>query len=353
MSFIAQSSSSETDLPPLKLRGNLTADQQRRVDRIIAWIDERRVKPHNMSDAKLCRAAGVTQTLWSVLKNGKYSQAAQNETHILKMERAIATLTVANSAPVEAPTAAEYLETSTLQTVRRSVETSLKLAAQQSEHKLTILSGRTGAGKTFISGLLVKQFAGITCNALTDWKRSPRAMLEDLAAKLGISTTKAMRSAEISRAIRKSFSEPKLLVINELSRHTVNSGFIAFIREMLNETSACVVLCVVPDALAYFAQEMRDELDQSTRRGRIYHAAPITAEDVQWFMERGKQGAVPESVAEVIATAANSFGLFSLLKTLAGLPTALKTPEAAQAAVQRYHALSQVPATRDVRRKAA
>ncbi len=320
------------------LRGNLTADQQARLDALITWVAEQRKTNPKMSEAALCRSAHISQPLWSVLKQGKYTQPSQNTAHIEKLERARKTIETAQAAePVKTAAEAVFLETETYRLVRASVEASLQLAETGSELKLTMLAAPSRHGKTTISKKLEKEFTGLACNALRDWKMSHRCMMEDIAKKLGIAVKKSMRSYEIGRAIRAYFSTPKLLILNELGPHTVSGGMIAWIRELLNDTKAVILLCAVPELLDVLAASMKDELEQVECRGRLIRSKPITQGDVQWFFVRGQGPISPDACAR-IAAAANEFGGFSMVSTLAKLDVRLDLPDVAAKAASDWRA---------------
>ena len=217
-----------------------------------------------------------------------------------------------------------------------AVDASLKLAAKGSEHKLTILSAPSRHGKTFISQLLVQRFSGVALNALTDWKTSRRAMLEDVAKRLGLTVKKSARSYEISRQIREAFKTPKLLIFTELGKHTVGPAFIVWIRELLNESRAVVILCAVPELLEELASAMKDELEQVENRGRLIRSHPIGPDAVQWFFARSRHGNIPTEAAQALATGANQYGGFTLLRSAAALKTPPADAEAASEIVRSY-----------------
>lgn len=323
-------------------RGNLTAEQTMRVNALLDWVNKEKETNKKFSEATLCRAAALSQQIWAPLKQGKYTQPNRIEKHLTKLELARRTLETAGiltapEVPSVAADTSERIENSMIKDLRSSVDTCLKLAGLGSEDKLTFLAAPTGRGKTFSSRVLVQEFTGYACNAQRDWKSSNKCMMQDLATILGIPWTDRDPVYKISRAIKGHFKTPKVLILNELGPHTFNASMVVWVREMLNETAAVIVLCAVPELLDILERTMRDELDQVRRRGRFVRSAPITAEEVQWFMRKMRQTTIDNTAAEMIATAANEFGGYCCVKFVgARLKHDLQTPESGAAALADY-----------------
>jgi len=339
MTFAAHSMPPENDLAE-PLRGNLTREQQTRVDLILAWVANQKAKDPAFTVAKLCRAANVTHPLWSSLAAGKYAIPGTIDKHLDKMERAMNTQTVARSGNAAAELSdADFCPTAMWGELEQSVSLAIQLAHQGSEHKLNICVAPAGAGKTTASRRLAKLHTGLEVNASTDWQSSRRCMLYDIAHKLGLRPSPKDSSPVLSRAIREHFSSPKLLLINELGPHTMNSAMVTWWRELLNETQAVLTLCVVPESLTFLARRMGDELEQLEQRGRLIKATAVTVEDVQWFMRAQRKTEIATEAAAALAEAATEYGWLRMIKTVAALPTRiapLHTARDAQAAAAIY-----------------
>lgn len=370
------------NMPPeadTEARGNLTAAETARVDVILDWL-----KAEGMTEAAFCKASNMKQAMWSALKQGKYTQARMNDQHIARLEQSMKTLRAAKMPEDVGPVKGDFkagenlLLTPALEMLFSSVKMSLRMAAQGSENKLTMYVQKAGAGKTTASNALVQEFTGLACNAKIDWRLSRKCMMEDIARGLGLPLDVAVRSPgvpldpaargtgqplkkrpmktyELSRSIMEYFSTPKLLVLNELGPHTVSGSMVAWLRELLNDTRAVIVLCAVPELLDTLAATMRDELDQVEQRGRLIRGGDITAEQVQWFMVRTRGAEIAAEAAEVIAAEASGYGCFRAVKTIAALKTPLETIEQARAAYSAYRSNRHIelPPRRSLRRQRA
>jgi hypothetical protein len=323
----------ESEVEPL--RGNLTADQQRRIDHLVAWC-----QASGTSEAALCKASHTQQPLWSSLKKGNYP-ASTTEKHLQKLERGQATLLTARKEAAHVST--ELLDTPTWAKLRDSVETSLGLAARGSEHKLTLFIAPSRHGKTTSSKRLVTLYTGLAVNARTYWRGSKRALLEDLCKLLKLSHPARASQAKLTELIHRHFATPKLLILNELGPSTVSPWMVAWLRELLNETKVVLVMCGVPELLGYLASRMKDELEQLELRGRIVRWEPIDSAQVQWFFHRAGR-TLDEPTAQALAEQANDYGGYSFVETVAALKSAPTTPDAARAVAQAFRTMRHIEA---------
>jgi hypothetical protein len=316
MTFTAHSAPVESDeLPPL--RGNLSRSQQELIDGILAFIRDHNIvatKGHKVSEAMLCKMAGVNHSLWSSLKSGRWSGDVDG--NVRRIELGFNTLKTQLSA--QPAKVVDWLETEDWRNFEASVTNAIKLASTGSEKRLTTLVGRSGAGKTTMLKRLLEGHSGTLVSAEWYWKGGGcRAMLRDIAAKIGIKTKKRVTSQELTDLIHKHFAEPRILVIQELSQQTTNCAMIAWWKSLLNETKAVLVLSGLPSFLTHLYHLAPEEAEQTFRRGSVITIGDVTVDQVNWFVCRIGKPSLNPAVASMVAQAANAYGAFDLLTFIA------------------------------------
>lgn len=147
------------------------------------------------------------------------------------------------------------------------------------EHRLVVIAGHSGSGKSVTGRLLAERFGGEHIHAHPSWAGSYLRCLVEIGRGLGLpGEHRACGVAE--RAILDALAaSPRLIVIDE-ANHFTRDG-LNFLKTLINETRCAVVLCTLPSHLARLAAEHAEESRQLIRRAvAIVHIPPVTSEDV-------------------------------------------------------------------------
>lgn len=172
------------------------------------------------------------------------------------------------------------------------------------EHRLVLISGEPGAGKSKTAEMLGAEFGGHYLHAHPSWAGSYLRSLIGLARALGMSGDFRSTGAAETGILDHLKASPGLLVIDEanhFSRELVN-----FLKTILNETRCALVLCTLPGHLARMNAVHSEESRQLLRRAvAIIHIGPVSSADVL-AIHSAMYGDVPLGTAAVtLAAAAN------------------------------------------------
>ena len=142
------------------------------------------------------------------------------------------------------------------------------------DHRLVIVVGHSGAGKTVTLNYLTRKFGGNIIQGLPSWGRSELSAVTGLAEGLGIvEEIKTVRQGE--RAILASLQAvPRLVPIDEANYF--NAYGLNLIKTIINKSSAAVVIGTLPDALRRMNAEHNHETLQLVRRAvAIVQISPV------------------------------------------------------------------------------
>lgn len=147
------------------------------------------------------------------------------------------------------------------------------------EHKLVIVCGDSGAGKSVTARLLGDEFGGHYLHAHPSWQGSYLRSLIGLAGALGLSTDFRSTGAAEMAVLAALEQSPALLVIDEANHFS--REFVNFLKTILNETRCCLVLFTLPGHLARLSAVHSEESRQLLRRAvAIIHIPPVSSADV-------------------------------------------------------------------------
>lgn len=147
------------------------------------------------------------------------------------------------------------------------------------EHRLVILAGEPGAGKSSTAAMLGAEFGGHYLHAHPSWAASYLRSLISLARALGMSGDFRSTGAAETGILDHLGASPGLIIIDEanhFSRELVN-----FLKTILNETRCTLVLCTLPGHLARMNAVHSEESRQLLRRAvAVIHIPPVSSADV-------------------------------------------------------------------------
>jgi DNA transposition AAA+ family ATPase len=151
--------------------------------------------------------------------------------------------------------------------------------AADDEHKLVIVSGTWGAGKSTTARHIVDQFGGHYFHAKPSWASSYLRALTGIATAIGLGDDfRSVGDAE-TKVLRALEASPCLLVIDEANHFSKDS--LNFLKTILNETKCAIVLFTLPGHLARIAATHSEETRQLLRRAvSIVHIGSVSSADV-------------------------------------------------------------------------
>ena len=174
----------------------------------------------------------------------------------------------------------------------------------QDEHKLVIVSGTWGAGKSTTARHLHEEFGGHYFHAKPSWAGSYLRALLGIAGAIGLGADfRSVGDAE-TKVLAALEASPALLIVDEANHFSKDS--LNFLKTVLNETRCAIVLATLPGHLARIAATHSEETRQLLRRAvAIIHIGPVSSADVMGI----QAGLYPEitlgHTAPAIAACAN------------------------------------------------
>lgn len=151
--------------------------------------------------------------------------------------------------------------------------------AASDEHKLVIVSGCWGSGKSTTGRHVFDHFGGHYFHAKPSWAGSYLRALIGIAQVIGLGADfRSVGEAE-SRILAALEASPTLLIIDEANHFSKDS--LNFLKTVLNETKCAIVLLTLPGHLARIAAVHSEETRQLLRRAvSIVHIGDVSSADV-------------------------------------------------------------------------
>jgi len=178
--------------------------------------------------------------------------------------------------------------------------------ASRDEHKLTLVVGASGSGKSATLNYLHHKFGGDLLNAHPDWSHSYMAELTGWAEGIGL-TANFRTVREAQRAILDNLkSRPRSILVDEanyFSRDGLN-----FVKAICNETECPIALGTLPNDLRRLNAEHNYETRQVIRRAVAIIAIPpvdsatVSALHLSHFPQLTLNGYAPQ-----VASLANKY----------------------------------------------
>lgn len=147
------------------------------------------------------------------------------------------------------------------------------------EHKLVVVSGTWGAGKSTTARHIRDYFGGYYFHAKPSWSGSYLRALIGIANAIGLgSDFRSVGDAE-GKVLAALEASPALLIIDEANHFSRDS--LNFLKTILNETRCAIVLLTLPGHLARLSATHSEETRQLLRRAvSIVHIGDISSADV-------------------------------------------------------------------------
>jgi DNA transposition AAA+ family ATPase len=211
--------------------------------------------------------------------------------------------------------------------------------ASEDEHRLVIISGQRGSGKSRTLSLLHSIRQGHSISALPSWSGGYLNFLNKFAAGIGVAESRSAGQAE--DAILSALTESAgLITIDEFNYFSPSA--INFLKSVLNTTRWAIAVATVPHYLSRMASDRQtsQEAAQLLRRASaIIHIPPVTARTVELVQRAlypeinvgGKSGA--------IASAAN---LLNRMDSVCAILADSESPEDIESAIARHKRFNQV-----------
>lgn len=199
--------------------------------------------------------------------------------------------------------------------IRQALDAVAVARVAKDEHKLVIVCGDSGAGKSVTARLMGEEYGGHYLHAHPSWQGSYLRSLVGLARALGISTEFRSTGAAEMAVLDALDQSPALLVIDEANHFS--REFINFLKTILNETRCCLALFTLPGHLARLSATHAEESRQLLRRAvAIVHIPQVSSAEVMAM----HSGLYPEihlgSAAASIASAANALHRLDSVKRI-------------------------------------
>ena len=226
-----------------------------------------------LNDKDFCRRVGFTlsPSSWGKIKAGTYAGNCHSALQVV--QRALKT-DMRETVPVVDAGIVLFPH------ILTAADAVTAARAANDEHRLVIVVGKAGSGKSKTAAYLGRKFGGTLIHATSSWEKKYLHALTSIGQGLGIGNS--WRSAgEAERAILQSLQvSPRLIIIDEANHF--NRSTLNFLKTVLNTTRCCLVLLTLPHHIAKMAADSREEFPQLLRRaGAIIHIPVITGEEVR------------------------------------------------------------------------
>lgn len=292
----------------------------------VLLLTDRQASLH-LNDQDFCRRVSFSMAAssWGKIKGGTWSGNCDNA--LVAVQQALDSGHDQPSAPVVDG------DTVLLPHISLAVDAVEAVNCTRDEHRLVLIVGKTGSGKSKTAAYLAAKFGGAIINAAPAWEKSYLHSLTSIGEGLGIGTSWRSAGAAERSILQALQLAPRLIIIDEANHF--NRATINFLKTVLNLTRCGLVLLTLPDHMARMSADSREEFPQLLRRSiAIIHIPCITGEEVA-AIQRGLFPDLSVANASPICTLANQFYSLDTVRRVLEEIDAGQTPEAAVKAVRR------------------
>jgi len=239
----------------------------------LANIQKNRV----LSDADFARVVKLTYSgsVWGKIKNGTFNGRITKAVWAVKQALSTAT----NGHPLGADGGIVVFDH-----VADAVAGVSLARANGDEHKLVIIAGVSGSGKTQTLKYLHYKFGGDCFDADPDWARSYMSCLEGFSKGIGLSGDfNGVRGTQ--RAILQDLqNRPRLICVDEANYF--NKDGLNFIKTITNKTKSALALGMLPNYLRRLNAEHNEETRQMIRRAVAIIPLPLVDSDMVFALQQ-------------------------------------------------------------------
>lgn len=207
---------------------------------------------------------------WGKIKSGTFS--GNDEKALREAKRALASYRTGGPVSVR-------LGDVVFEHIEEALEAVTVAKTARDEHKLVIVSGTWGSGKSTTARHIVETFGGHYFHARPSWAGSYLRALSGIATAIGLGDGFHSVGVAETKVLAALEASPCLLVIDEANHFSKEC--LNFLKTILNETKCVIVLFTLPGHLARIAATHSEETRQLLRRAvSIVHIGPISSADV-------------------------------------------------------------------------
>lgn len=194
--------------------------------------------------------------------------------------------------------------------VREACEAMEIAKLTEDEHRLVILAGPRGSGKTRTMKLALHRFGGVYMEALESWSRGYFDFLTQFATELGVAVDGLRSTGQLEMAILTDLkNNPRGIYIDEFNYFS--PAAINFLKAIINRTKCFIMTATIPRFLSLMVASSRtaQESAQLVRRAvAVIHIPAVTERDVmQVQLGLFPDLAITSGNARKIASSANLF----------------------------------------------
>lgn len=271
----------------------------------------------NMSDAAFAkRHLSVSPTTWFRIRTGDY----QADDH-----SAVYTKICSDLRAIEEHlliTQGRNHEILPLEHIELSLQ-ALRMAFAESRNRLVVILAETGGGKTTITRAIEQEFPSraVRTEATEPWRQSYLAGIHAVGEACGLSDLPNNARAAESRLIKELVARPRIIIIDE--GNYFGPATLNLVKAILNLTGSHVVITSLP----LLWDRMKQNAWQETRQLRNRTAAllefkTVTTGDVRTVLRSRlpnweSLGAQERTAVNLVRDAANSFGLWNTVSSIA------------------------------------
>ncbi len=230
-------------------------------------------KSLGLADADFCRAVKLAYSgsSWGKIKSGTFTGSQDKALRAVK--QALANHRVGGAVTVEHGVVIfDYVQ---------ATRDAVKIArSARDEHKLVIVSGSWGSGKSTLGEKIIHhEFGGFYFHAKPSWEKSYFRSLCDIAEIIGIGQAFRSEGEAESTVLAALKASPSLLIMDE-GNHFCRK-LIDFWKTVLNETACALNHYTLPGHLAKMAAIHSEQTRQYLRRAvAIIHIGKVSSAEV-------------------------------------------------------------------------
>lgn len=287
----------------------LTKKQRAVVERAIAYRNEK-----GLPDAKFAHELPFSASMWLRLRTDKYTGDVQGNIKLLE-ERLNELEAIDQNSRIYASEETEWYATAVHKAVFQCIRKGLRIRSQ-TQDRMVILSGPTGAGKSSTAYQAQAVFDGAyVVEGRPSWRKSGKEFCKDVCAALG-EPSGAHTQGDCEKAMYTAVSRKcEVLIIDEANYF--NNDTVNQLKFLMNKTQVVVLVCGITQSLEKMFTAQKDDAAQFRRRllGWLV-IEKMQAKDAQPLLGGLPLEGFERAACVAVAKAANKFGMFDTVKRI-------------------------------------